>query len=225
MLLSCSTTGFTLQQKQNIKDRIDAYQLTLSGELIDYFSTVAFGSEYSGGRRLVAWNNPVRIEILGAYTTADSLEVAAVLRDLNGLLNDTELHLVEKDPNIQMLFTGQEGFNRYAPDYARSNSGYFNIRWHPKTKFVTGGRILIRTEGVTPAKRNHVIREEITQILGLMNDSPQREESIFFQGYSEQNRYSPIDKQVLQLWDALKPLAGSNKREIEKLLKDLARNQ
>lgn len=222
LFTACAGTGFTLQQKETVTGRIDAYGIELDKTLIEFFSDIAFGSEYSGGNELVTWNKPIRIKVLGTYSEADYREAEKVVQELDQLLPTTRLHLVDSGENITMLFTDQQGFDRYAPEYAKNNIGYFHINWHPKTKYVTTGRILIRSKGIIQTKRNHVIREEITQILGLMRDSDDFKESIFYQGYSETNHYSEKDKQVILLWDALKPFNGRPKDQVIRFLYDIA---
>ncbi len=48
-------------------------------------------------------------------------------------------------------------------------------------------------------KLKHVLREELTQSLGLMNDSFKYKNSIFYQGNSEVTSYSDIDKQIIKI--------------------------
>ncbi len=47
--------------------------------------------------------------------------------------------------------------------------------------------------------RNHLLREELTQSLGLMNDSPRFPHSIFYGGQSNDTTYLPIDRQLLAM--------------------------
>lgn len=222
LFTACAGSGLPEPKKEEVIHRIDAYGLKLDYQLINYFTGIAFGSEYSGGNVLVSWNQPVKIRLLGSYSKADSSQVRTVIYELDRLLPTTNLRLVEHDENISLLFTDQQGFDRYAPSYANKNAGYFRIRWHPKTKYMTGGRILVRSAGITQVQRNHVIREEITQVLGLMRDSDIFQDSIFYQEYSETDTYSVMDKRVLLLLDALKPLTGHSKEDIERFLYDIA---
>ena len=48
-------------------------------------------------------------------------------------------------------------------------------------------------------RQRHVIREEITQSLGLFNDTYDYPESIFYQGYSEQTSFASIDEEIIKL--------------------------
>ena len=72
--------------------------------------------------------------------------------------------------------------------------GYFEIRTTHSTMFVD----LERTEDNIEFQK-HILREELTQSLGLCNDSWKYEESIFYQGYSTVTEYSELDKKVIQM--------------------------
>jgi hypothetical protein len=59
--------------------------------------------------------------------------------------------------------------------------------------------VLIRTTGISDTTRCHLIREERTQGTGLLRDSNQYPDSIFYRRYSSPTRYSNLDKQVVSL--------------------------
>ena len=218
--ISCASTQIPPALDKQAKQNIKRANLTLDSELTEYFLEIAFGSEYKGGDGLVTWNKPVRIKLLGDFTNSDSLEVSNVISELNTILPTIKIYLVDEQPNISMYFTNRKGFQKNAPKYAWNNSGYFSIRWTPKEKYVTRGKILIRSNQ-SQKRRNHTIKEEITQILGLMNDSERYPDSIFYEKYSTATSYSSIDKEVLQLWDALIPLSGYKQKQIKQYLREL----
>ena len=47
--------------------------------------------------------------------------------------------------------------------------------------------------------QKHLLREELTQSLGLCNDSYDYPESIFYQGWTETTEYAEIDKELIQM--------------------------
>ena len=57
---------------------------------------------------------------------------------------------------------------------------------------------LNRTVGETEFQK-HILREELTQSLGLFNDSEKYENSIFYDGYSTVTEYSEIDKELIDM--------------------------
>jgi hypothetical protein len=52
---------------------------------------------------------------------------------------------------------------------------------------------------ITGVKRKHVILEEITQSLGLANDSMRYPDSIFYEGESYITSLSKMDKEVIKM--------------------------
>ena len=58
----------------------------------------------------------------------------------------------------------------------------------------------VNMEGnLTMNERKHLLREELTQILGLCNDSYQFENSIFYQGWTDTTEYAEIDKELITM--------------------------
>ena len=59
--------------------------------------------------------------------------------------------------------------------------------------------IFVNTLDAGLKRQKHVIREEITQSLGFINDSYEYPESIFYQGFSENDFFSEMDKKIIRL--------------------------
>ena len=75
--------------------------------------------------------------------------------------------------------------------------GHFNILAHKQE--IQRAYIFINTHDSSRKRQKHVIREEITQSLGFLNDTYDYPESIFYQGYSESNTFSEVDKRIIKL--------------------------
>jgi hypothetical protein len=45
----------------------------------------------------------------------------------------------------------------------------------------------------------HLLREELTQSLGLFNDSWEYPESIFYQGWTTTTEFAPIDRELIDM--------------------------
>lgn len=212
-----------VERERAVAQRIATRQVELTPQLIDRFAAVAFGSEYRGGARLVSWNRPITIRLMGSVSSEDEGIVREVIADLDALLLDTEIRLVEREERIQMAFTDRAGFVRNAPDRAHDNAGYFYIRWHPKSHFAQRGKILVRAD-LPLVLRRHVVREEITQSLGLMRDIDAKD-SVLAQSGARLTRYTPLDEAVIRLWEALRPLAGEERATVVRSLERLMRQK
>jgi hypothetical protein len=55
-----------------------------------------------------------------------------------------------------------------------------------------------KLDGDVEAQKS-VLREELTQSLGLCNDSWEYPNSIFYQGWSTNTEYSDLDKEIIQM--------------------------
>ena len=58
---------------------------------------------------------------------------------------------------------------------------------------------MVASEGITQQERSHLIREEITQSLGLFRDSWRYPDSIFYQGWTATGEYASIDGPTIRL--------------------------
>lgn len=80
---------------------------------------------------------------------------------------------------------------------------------------LTEATILISTVGVTQAERSHLIREELTQSFGLINDSTLYAESIFQQSWTTTQTYSPTDERLIQMLYCPAIKAGMGASEVD----------
>jgi len=168
-------------------------------EQIDYFLEVALGSEWGGGSGVIRkWTQDLRIQVVGSPTPEDLTTLQAVVSELNQLTNgQVALQFVRDNPNVQIYFVPEADFRRYEPNYVPRNLGFFWTRWNQSG--IYNARILISTTGVTQTERSHLIREELTQAMGLMRDSYRYEDSIFQQRWTRVTAFSAIDRAVIQL--------------------------
>lgn len=65
--------------------------------------------------------------------------------------------------------------------------GLINIDWDVDTYRANEG------------EQKHLLREELTQSLGLFNDSPKYRESIFYDGWTTTTEYSDLDREPIQM--------------------------
>ena len=166
---------------------------------LDYFRVIAGSSEFGGSEGVLhRWTGDLRIGIFGHPTPADRSALAAVVDDLNEIIDTVEVAVVASDPNVEMHFVPVDDFASIEPGYVEGNLGYVYIWWSDDGS-VDRGRVLISTIGLTPQERAHLIREEFTQGLGLLNDSWDYPESIFYQGWTDTTEYGPLDRLVIEM--------------------------
>ncbi|MEM6501074.1 MAG: DUF2927 domain-containing protein [Cyanobacteria bacterium P01_C01_bin.89] len=170
---------------------------------LDYFETIAFGSEFSQSspvRRVRKWTKNLRISVQGQPTRQDRQTLNRIVDELNELVtrDGIRLELTETNPNVWILVVPHGKFAEYEPSYVPGNLGFFYTWWNGNMELVRT-RILISSDRISQEERNHLIREELTQSLGLMNDSWAYQDSTFYQGWTRTQDYSDIDRDLVRI--------------------------
>jgi hypothetical protein len=168
-----------------------------------YFNKIAYGSEFDvNDNSLSKWNQDINIYVVGEKRENLMSELRSIVAELNGLINTIEINIVsnESDANFIVLFGSAQDYNNYDEEsigYTDHNQGLF---------IAYGGNNLTRATMYVDIKRTkrddaqkHLLREELTQALGLSNDSYDYPESIFYQGWTETTEYTELDKEVIQM--------------------------
>lgn len=165
-------------------------------EAIAYHREIAGSSEYGATHQLLHWRSPLRIQIRGSPTPADRAEldrIIAELRELTGL----EIDVVSDRPNVEIHFEPTSQFARILPQYVPPNLGFAWVQWDGGT--ITHSTILISSDDTSQAERSHLIREELTQSLGLLQDSDRHPDSIFYGRWTSTQEFSDLDRQIISL--------------------------
>ena len=171
-----------------------------------YFLNIAFGPEYyvSGNECLEInpylhkWTSDIKIRIKGYPTPEDIESVNSLVSDLNGLTQTIDISTVEKGGNIEIYFIPERQFIDILPSYIPTNWGFFWVLWDSKGD-IYRSTILIDSSRISQRVRNHLITEELTQSLGLMKDSKEYINSIFYQGYTYTASLTPMDRDLVEL--------------------------
>lgn len=190
---------------------------------IDYFMEIAMGAEYNqeNSPKLHKWTGSIRVQPLGKPTAEDLRTLRTVISEINTLTSGKiQMQLVNRDPNIPIHFIPESQFRLVEPAYVPRNFGFFVTRWNNQG-IIYRANVLITTTGVTQKERSHLIREELTQSLGLMRDSYRYADSMFYQPWTDVTRYSEIDKALIQMlyMPQLKP--GMTEAEVLRTLNSI----
>lgn len=185
---------------------------------IDDFLEIALGAEWSQPGspvtpRIRRWHqNVIHISVLGHPTEQDwrvMRQVSTELSQLTGMvmtLTETSAQRInaqasQHQPDIEIHFRPGTDFAQILPTYQPGNQGFAWVWWGEES--IEHATILIESreiaqQGVSPTERSHLIREELTQSLGLMQDSWSQPDSIFYQGWTTTTEYSSQDKAIIQ---------------------------
>lgn len=211
---------------------------------INYFLEVALKSEYANSEPTIKkWDRDINIKVIGSPTPEDLNTLQTVIDELNTLVSGIRLQVVSQagdssqdissnksralgnNPNVEIYFVPESKFSQYEPNYQPINYGFF-WGWWNDNQAMERSRVLISTDGVTQQERSHLIREELTQSLGLMEDSDQYSDSIFYQGWTDTNHYAEIDKAVIEMLYRPEIRPGMTQSQVLKVFQTLnARKQ
>lgn len=184
------------------------------------FEAIAFGGEFSRDRSLQVirkWATDLRIAIAGRPTQGDLETLERTIADLSGLIAPRRIRLERQNSNVAIHFVPTAEFRRIEPNYVEGNRGFFYVWWNNRSE-ITRSRILIATDGITQAERSHLIREELTQSLGLMNDSWRDPASTFYQGWTATQTYTDRDRAIIRLLYDPRIQPGMNRREVRRAI-------
>ena len=189
---------------------------------LDYFMEVAFGNEFSNNpdtNYIRKWASDLRLAVRGGPTTADRETLDRIVGDLNQLLGGAiRIRFTTQNPNVVIYFVPEADFPKYDPHYVPRNLGFFRVWWTGNLE-IQRAQILISTTGVTQRERSHLIREELTQSLGLMNDAETYRDSTFYQGWTETQDFSPLDRDLIQMLYDRRVRSGQTREQIRQLFR------
>lgn len=192
---------FELDPRPEVAPQREQLNQQYSQADLDYFLEIATGSEFvRADLPIRKWEQDVKIKLHGTPTAEDGQTLDAVIDELKGLVGSIDIQVVDKTAdraNINVYFVDPAEFSSYVPHQNPGRGGFVWIQ--SSSGAIRGATVLIADRGLTQPQRNHIIREEVTQSLGLLNDSFQYRDSIFFQLWNAVTQYSQRDERVIQM--------------------------
>lgn len=170
-----------------------------------YYKKIAYGNEFNIKDTLgsVKWNRDVKIFVLGQPKRELSKELNKIVLELNNLIDPINIEVVEDRSlaNVLVLFGSKQDFinlDKSVEGYVDDNEGLFSV--NHKGKDIYFADMYVNTQGdLTIKEMKHLLREELTQLLGLFNDSYMYKKSIFYQGWTDTTEYAEIDKELIKM--------------------------
>jgi hypothetical protein len=187
--------------------------------ILDYFSEIALKREYGGGEYdgvVCRWEQPIKVVISGSYTQDDYDWLTAHIDWLNNLGCLPVISVVTSGGNFEVHFAKLAELPDLIPGYVEGNWGFISLYWNDNGQ-ITEGTMGIATDVTNQIQRNHLILEEFTQGLGLLNDSKLYQDSIFQMDWTEIQALSPLDELVIRLLYAPVVQAGMKDNVQDKL--------
>lgn len=178
--------------------------LTNLTEQEQYFCEIALGSEFGKKyHKIRKWDQPIKVYLAGVETIHLEEELDQIIEELNQLLPSTGIFRVFDSRQANMtifLGSGQDFAKSFqqAKDKVSKNWGLVFIKQNRHGIIKESNIYIDIFRATNPIAQRHLLREELTQALGLLNDSQQFPDSIFYQEWTLTTAYSSLDKWLIQ---------------------------
>jgi len=208
-------------------DEIGTGLTSYDRSVINYFSEVALGFEFGGGSEITRkWTSEMKIFVGGTKTPDLINELQEIVTEINALATDGFTLKIVTDTLQSNFYIFLGTSSRYASifpsqsGFVADNWGLFNVFWNAENQLNAGHMYvdLIRADAIV---QKHLLREELTQSLGLAKDSPLYEQSIFQSRSTETNQYAKIDEDLIRLLYHPNMQVGLTKEQVEGVLIDI----
>jgi hypothetical protein len=194
--------------------------------VIDYFSEIALGFEFGGYEEVTRkWTSQMKIFVGGTKKPDLMNELQEIVTEINALATDGFKITIVTDTlqsNFYIFLGTGSRYSTIFPSQAglvANNWGLFSVFWTDNHLYQGFMYVdLIRANAV---EQKHLLREELTQSLGLAKDSPLYPQSIFQSRFTETNEYAAIDKDLIRLLYHPNMQVGLTKAKVEEVLRNI----
>lgn len=207
----------------NALDGLTDYQK----EVVSYFNEIALGFEFGDASRITRkWGRPMRIFIGGEPTEAHLTELDRIIAEIHELVTDDfELTFVEDSAQSNYyIFVGpyQEYQSMFpsSAEQVNNNVGLATLWWGGDQN-LNRGRMYVDTVRPSDTRQLHLLREELTQSLGLGRDSKKYPDSIFQEEWSSVTEYAEIDRDLIRVLYHPKMRSGLTRIQVLPVLREI----
>ncbi len=223
LLLACTDD----EEQENNTNGLTEFQQ----ETIDYFADVALGFEFGGASLITRkWNEDILISVSGEMPDYLIDELNDVISDLNELITDgVTISIAEgsQTPNFSVFFGSGGAYANLNPNaaaFVADNRGLFFVDWDARQN-INYANMYVDTELIEEVFQLHLLREELTQSLGLAMDRIEFPESIFQTTWTSTTEYAEIDKELIRLLYHPDVTSGLNEEQLRKVLTEILSNE
>ena len=195
--------------------------------VVTYFQEVALGFEFGNTTAVTRkWAADMKVFVDGNASAEAKAELKKIVAEINALVSDGfKISIVSRreDSNMLLFFGSKSAYGELFPKEAsllKGASGLCTISWNNKNHIIRG-HIFIKNENISAVEQRHVIREELTQALGLGKDSPRHMDSVFQSSYTTPTEYAAIDKQLIAILYNPKMDAGLAAPDVENVIANI----
>lgn len=199
--------------------------------VINYFKDVALGFEFGNVSRITRkWNSEVNISIGGEPSDELINELEKIKTEINELATDGfKINIVNNSSqsNYYIFFGSGSDYAQLYPDQANlvdSNWGLFSVFFNNQNQLISG-QMYVDINRANLAEQKHLLREELTQSLGLARDSQKYPESIFQSAWTTTTEYTSMDSDLIRLLYHPDMSIGLTEDQVDVVLKEILYNE
>lgn len=193
-------------------------------DVIHYFKEIALGFEFGNRSEITRkWKENMKVFVGGEISKEMLGELKRIITEINLLSTDGFAMEVVEDSTQANYYIYLGSGKKYAEiypymsGYIESNWGLFNVAWQNETQLISGHMYVDIYKANQTAQR-HLLREELTQSLGLAKDSYLYPESIFQSEWTTTTEYAKIDRDLIRLLYHPDMETGLNAVQVEDVL-------
>jgi len=172
------------------------------------------------------WDGEMKVFIGGEPSLELLAEFEKIRDEINELASDGFEVTVVNDSlqsNYYIFFGTGTKYAELFPDEStlvNSNWALFYVFWNSQNQF-SSGHMYVDISRADLIIQKHLLREELTQSLGLAIDSPRYIGSIFQSAWTSTIEYAPIDKDLIRLLYHPEMFVGLNETQVDKVLREI----
>ena len=174
-------------------------------ESIAYFNEIALGVEFGNFREITRkWKTPMTIYVGGDISENNRTEIEKVVAEINTLVSDgfeIQFAADSAECNFYVYLGNAAEYSTYFPEISQQVTtarGYSYLFFNQRAE-LTGGHLFVDTDRTDPTEQKHLIREELTQSVGLARHSDRYPTSIFMEEGTTVTEFSALDKEIIRL--------------------------
>lgn len=227
LLSSCSDSGTGPDPDPDNDPDLTEKQV----DVISYFKEIALGFEFGDSEDITRkWDRDILIYVGGEENQMLLDELNDIIDELNGLISadGVEISITPDstgENNYYIFFGTGEDYEKIesnAQGLTDTNFGLFFVNWNVVTNHFVSGTMYVDMQRPEPQNQLHLLREELTQSLGLAQDSDRYDDSIFQVDYSTAvTEYSEYDKALIQLLYHPQMETGLSASQVDPVLREI----
>lgn len=202
LLCTAPVRSSSADQAFTYTDVRDARRKALDCLMICGFSTEwDDAGNANAATELIRWESPIRICLTGSPSADDRNQLNLFIMELaTHCPNIPNISLVdnEQSADITIYYGPLNTLSRHVDYYREGNWGYFSYHYNNRHVLVSG-KIGIATDVNNTAGKRHLLREELTGLLGLTNDHELYADSILYQPWTTVGQLSDVDWLMLNM--------------------------